>query len=192
MNKVFIDANQLLDDAFLLAESVYNSGYRPDFIIGVWRGGAPIGIAVHEFFDVCGVATDHIAIRASSYSGIAEQKNEVKIYGMEYLIDNVRKDDKVLFVDDVFDSGRSIEAILTKLKISMHENMPSQIKVACLYYKPKRNVTLQKPDYFLHLTDDWLVFPHELIGLTDKEIREGKSMNVAEAFARVKGSAPKG
>ena len=38
MDKVYISANDLLLDSFRLAEQIFNSGFRPDFIIGVWRG----------------------------------------------------------------------------------------------------------------------------------------------------------
>ena len=70
MDKLFIQADELLSDSFKLAWKVYESGYRPNYIIGVWRGGAPIGIAVQEFLDVLGVPSDHIAIRTSHYKGI--------------------------------------------------------------------------------------------------------------------------
>jgi len=76
MQKHFIQSQQLLKDSFELAWRVYESGYRPNYIVGVWRGGAPIGIAVQEFLDVLGVKSDHIAIRTSYYSGIAERKKE--------------------------------------------------------------------------------------------------------------------
>jgi hypoxanthine phosphoribosyltransferase len=46
MEKNYIQAQQLLEDSFSLAWQVYESGYRPNYIVGVWRGGAPIGIAV--------------------------------------------------------------------------------------------------------------------------------------------------
>ena len=46
MDKNFIQAQELLEDSFKLAWQVYESGLRPDYIVGVWRGGAPIGIAV--------------------------------------------------------------------------------------------------------------------------------------------------
>ena len=68
MDKLFIKADKLLEDSFKLAWEVYESGYRPNYIIGVWRGGAPVGIAVQEFLDVLGVASDHIAIRTSYYT----------------------------------------------------------------------------------------------------------------------------
>ena len=63
MDKYYIGATELLEDSFKLAWEVYESGYRPNYIVGVWRGGAPIGIAVQELFDVLGVESDHIAIR---------------------------------------------------------------------------------------------------------------------------------
>ena len=70
MNKNFITSQSLLQDSFRLAAKVYEDGFRPDFIIGIWRGGAPIGIAVQEFFEFKNTSTDHIAVRTSSYYGI--------------------------------------------------------------------------------------------------------------------------
>lgn len=66
MEKRYIQAQQLLEDSYRLAWNIFESGYRPNYIVGVWRGGAPIGIAVQEFLDVLGVESDHIAIRTSS------------------------------------------------------------------------------------------------------------------------------
>ena len=42
------------------------------------------------------------------------------------------------------------------------------------YFKPTKNKTNRKPDYYIHETDNWLVFPHELEGLTAEEIRANK------------------
>ena len=55
MDKLFINSSDLLKDSFQLAWNVYESGFKPDYIIGVWRGGAPIGIAVQEFLSVLGI-----------------------------------------------------------------------------------------------------------------------------------------
>ena len=49
MEKHYIGATELLEDSFKLAWEVYESGYRPNYIVGVWRGGAPIGIAVKSY-----------------------------------------------------------------------------------------------------------------------------------------------
>jgi len=58
MQKVFITAEELLRDSFKLAKLVHESDFEPDFIIGVWRGGAPVGIALQEYLDFVGVNTD--------------------------------------------------------------------------------------------------------------------------------------
>ncbi|MEM6300379.1 MAG: phosphoribosyltransferase family protein [Pseudomonadota bacterium] len=174
MEKVYISANELLLDSFRLAEKIIASGFRPDFIIGVWRGGAPVGIAIQEYLAYVGVATDHIAIRTSSYVGINEQEKTVRVHGLDYIIDNVNAEDDVLLVDDVFDSGRSVKAILEKLQDKCRRNMPQNLKIATPWYKPSKNVTDITPDYVLHETDAWLVFPHEIVGLTQQEIIDNK------------------
>ena len=184
MEKLFITSNELLLDSMRLAEQIYMSGYRPHFIIGVWRGGTPIGIAVQEYLDYLGVETDHIAIRTSSYYGIDRQSKEVHVHGLEYVIENVEADQELLIIDDVFDSGRSIRAIIDKLKRKCRRNMPASVKVACPWYKPSRNMTDITPDFYVHATDKWLVFPHEMQGLTIEEIRAGKGPEFADIIGR--------
>ena len=88
MNKNFITSQALLQDSFRLAAKVYDDGFRPDFIIGIWRGGAPIGIAVQEYFEFKDYSTDHIAVRTSSYYGINKQSKEIRVHGLHYLVEN--------------------------------------------------------------------------------------------------------
>jgi hypoxanthine phosphoribosyltransferase len=175
MNKKYITAQELLEDSFRLAAKVFEDGFRPQFIIGIWRGGAPVGIAVQEYFDFKKVETDHIAVRTSSYYGINQQSKEIKVHGLHYIIENANAGDGLLIVDDVFDSGRSIEALIKQLEKLSRNNMPTDVRIACPWYKPKNNVVGIKPDYYVHESEEWLVFPHELSGLTQEEIAEGKS-----------------
>ena len=173
MDKLFIQPDELLSDSFKLAWQVFESGYRPNYIIGVWRGGAPIGIAVQEFLDVLGVSSDHIAIRTSHYKGIDVRDSEVRVYGLNYIIKQVESEDSLLIVDDVHDTGISIQKIILDLQTACKKNTP-EIKVATPYFKPKKNQTDRKPDFYIHETEKWLVFPHELEGLSIKEIVESK------------------
>ena len=173
MDKLFIQSEELLKDSFNLAWQVYESGYRPNYIIGVWRGGAPIGIAVQEFLDVLGVPSDHIAIRTSHYKGIDERDSQVQVYGLNYIIKQVESEDSLLIVDDVHDTGISIQKIISDLQTACKKNTP-EIKVATPYFKPKKNKTERKPDFYIHETEKWLVFPHELEGLSMDEIIEFK------------------
>ncbi|MBR9824766.1 MAG: hypoxanthine phosphoribosyltransferase [Alphaproteobacteria bacterium] len=170
IEKTFISADALLADSFRLAQTVLDSGFAPTHIVGVWRGGAPVGIAVQEYLEYKGADADHIAIRTSSYTGIDQQSREVKVYGEGYLVDTLNAEDRILIVDDVFDSGRSVEAILRVLRAKLRRNFPADIRIATVYYKPTRNQTDLTPDYFIHECDDWLVFPHELCGLGPEEI----------------------
>ena len=172
VNKVYLDAQQLLEDSFRLAALVVKSGFRPSFIVAVWRGGAPMGIAVQELLAYYGIESDHIAIRTSSYHNIDDQRSTVQVYSMNYLVKNIRKEDRLLIVDDVFDTGRSIDAIIDTLRAKARKNTPDDIRVAVPYYKPTRSQSIRVPDYFLHETSDWLKFPHSLEGLTPDEVRE--------------------
>lgn len=184
MNKKFITAQELLEDSFRLAHDIYEDGFRPQFIVGIWRGGAPIGIAVQEYFDFKEVKSDHIAVRTSSYYGVNKQSKKIQVHGLHYIIENANADDGLLIVDDVFDSGRSINALIEKLTQLMRNNLPKDIRVACPWYKPNNKKVTMTPDYFVHESDEWLVFPHEISGLTPEEIAEGKTdlANIKELF----------
>ena len=172
--KIFITDAELLRDSFLLASNILQSGFRPDYIVGIWRGGTPVGIAVQEFLDYAGVETDHIAIRTSHYTGIDQTTLNVQVHGLGYLIRKVNKQDSLLIVDDVFDTGMSVEAVIIELSKRARLNMPGDIRIATPWYKPSKNKTGRVPNYFIHETAQWLVFPHELTGLTDDEVCRGK------------------
>ena len=174
MDKHYISAQDLLVDSFSLAARIYGSGFRPRLIIGIWRGGTPVGIAVQEYYEYRGCSTDHIAIRTSSYTGIAQQSREIKVYGLEYIFEHADTDDPLLIVDDVFDSGRSVEEVLNQLEKKSGRNVTETVRIACPWYKPEHNRTRFKPDFYIHETGEWLVFPHELVGLSEDEIRTGK------------------
>lgn len=175
MRKIYITASELLQDSFRLAAEIHRSGFRPDFIVGIWRGGTPVGIAIQEYFDFVGIKTDHIAVRTSSYLGIGQPGKVIRVHGLHYIIENCNAEDSLLVVDDVFDSGRSIEALLAELNTKCRRNMPETVRIACPWYKPTNNQTKHRPDFYLHQTDEWIVFPHELSGLTFEEIGAGKT-----------------
>ena len=172
--KLYLNAQTLLEDSWKLGAMVADSGFKPTFILAIWRGGAPIGVAVQEILKARKINADHIAIRTQSYHGIDGRQDSVKVYSMNYLVKNVRHEDRLLIVDDVFDTGRSIEAVIEHLRLKARENTPANIRVAVPYYKPSRNLTDRKPDYYLHETDQWLKFPHSLEGLTADEIVENR------------------
>lgn len=173
MDKHYITAQQLLQDSFALAMAIFESGFKPDFIVGVWRGGAPVGIAVQELLQLLGTQSDHIAIRTSSYIGIGQRGKTVEVHGLSYLTERVSTGQSVLLVDDVYDTGLSLQSVIEKLETTCAQHR-LDIRMATPYFKPENNQTNRAPDYYVHESAQWLVFPHELIGLTADEIRENK------------------
>ena len=170
--KTYISAQDFLEDSFKLGARVLASGFKPTMMIAIWRGGVPVGVAVQEFLAYRGVLTDHIAIRTSSYEGIDGRSDEIRIHGLNYLIKNVRHDDRLLIVDDVFDTGRTIEAVIKEIREKARLNTPQDIRIVVPYFKPTRNLTDLVPDYYLHETEEWLKYPHSLEGLTPEEVKE--------------------
>lgn len=173
MHKQYISAQQLLEDSFRLGLAIYDSGFRPDCIVGIWRGGAPVGIAVHELFDALGADCDHQAIRTALYTGIDRREREVKLWGLDTLAPHCRAGARLLLVDDVHDSGLSLQQARRAIVERSRDGSP-EIRTATPYYKPGRCLTPEGPDYYLHETDAWLIFPHELVGLSTEEILANK------------------
>lgn len=175
--KTFISAESLLRDSIALAMQIVRSEFKPTFLVAIWRGGAPIGITVQEVLEYHGVECDHIAIRTSSYTGVDQQSGTVRVHAVDYLVSRLTAEDNLLLIDDVFDSGRSIEAVLNELSRRCRRNLPEKIRIATVYFKPTRNRTQIVPDFHVRSTDQWLVFPHEVQGLTREEILREKPVD---------------
>ena len=173
MDKTVLSAQDLLEDSFRLGLQVLESGFEPTLIIAIWRGGTPVGMALQEVLAYCGVNSDHIAIRTSSYVGV-DERGTVAVHGLNYIIKKICREDRVLIVDDVFDTGNTIKAVVDEITTRARGNTPNEIRVAVPWFKPTRNETDMKPDFFLRETSEWLVFPHELDALTPEEMLEAR------------------
>ncbi|MDH3621916.1 MAG: phosphoribosyltransferase family protein [Gammaproteobacteria bacterium] len=178
MNERFIAADDLLRDSFQLAANIYEAGFKPDFLVGLWRGGSAVGIAVQEGLDYFGVDTDHIAIRTSytgapQYSQMVSTADSIRVHGMQYLLENLCSDHSMLIVDDVYSTGSSVNAVINQLARRTRRNLPNEIRTASVWYRPTEK-TLRAPDFFVHETDDWLVLPYELSGFSIGELRENR------------------
>jgi hypoxanthine phosphoribosyltransferase len=170
IEKLFIDANTLLLDSFSLARRIYQSNFSPDLLVGIWRGGTLPGIAIHEFLTYKGLSLAHTVIKVQSYKGI-ESKGQVQIDRLDHLLSLIHLDDKILIVDDIFDTGRTLEALIKTIQEEAGNKRP-QLKIATVYFKPSKNQTTLVPDFYFKEVDQWVVFPHELKDLTEEEIRQ--------------------
>lgn len=176
MNKIFIGADDLLKDSFQLAANISAAGYHPDFLVGLWRGGSAVGIAVQEGLDFLGMKTDHIAIRTSyrgapSYTEMVSAANSIRVHGLQYLLENLCSHHSLLIVDDVYSTGSSVQAVINQLTKKTRRNLPGDIRIATVWYRPTEK-TMRVPDYYVHETKDWLVLPYELSGLSVDELRK--------------------
>lgn len=180
LRKTFVREQDLLEDGYRLGVEIFNSGFRPSFIVGLWRGGSSVGIVVQECLQYLGVEADHISIR-TSYRGmqtydemVAAGESRIRVHGTQYLLEHLDADDSLLIVDDVYSSGLNVQAVLERLAQRTKRNMPRDCRIAVPWYKPRKNRTGRVPDYYLHESDDWLVLPYELNGLSEAEIAEHK------------------
>ena len=178
MDKRYVGADELLCDSFQLAANIHDAGFEPDFLVGLWRGGSAVGIAVQEGLEYLGVKTDHIAIR-TSYSGahrypeMVSRADQIRVHGLQYLLENLCSHHSMLIVDDVYSTGSSVNAVVEQLARKTRRNLPHDIRIATVWFRPTAR-TLCTPDYFVHETSDWLVLPYELSGLSLDELRENR------------------
>lgn len=178
MQRNIVHADDFLLDSFRLARQIYDSGFRPDFLVGLWRGGSAVGIVVQEGLDYLGIKTDHIGIRTSyagrdAYARMIGARAKIRVHGLQYLIENLNAENSLLIVDDVYGTGSSTKEVISRLRKKLRRNLPHDIRVAAVWHRPGERTT-RAPDYFVHETQDWLVLPYELTGLTVAEIAERK------------------
>lgn len=182
MKKVFIPYNLVRDNALKLATQIYKDGFIPDVIYIPLRGGAYMGNVMSEFFKL--VLKDsrpvfYAAVVARSYHNIREQ-DEIMIDGWTYDPEHLRNGDKVLFIDDIFDSGRTLNYLVD---VILRRGIPRKdIAVAVHDFKDityKEQELRIQPDYWCNKyiinsesEDLWIHYlSHELMGLSTDEVQ---------------------
>lgn len=180
VKKEYIGAQQFLEDSFRLAQQIFDSGFKPTFLIALWRGGAQVGITATEYFAYKNSPIkNHFAVRVSAYNH-NQLTSTVRVFGLESIAKIITRNDRLLLVDDVVDTGASVKTLMEQIKRLCGDHTPQEIKVASVYYKP--NSAAITPDFYVHSTDSWLVFPHELEGLTADEITSAKGEKISQTL----------
>ncbi len=140
--------DDIYDYCIQITDQVKDSGYEPEVIVAVARGGWIPGRVLSDLMDLKSVAT----VQVEHYLNIYETREEPKV--IQKLSKDI-KGQKVLLVDDISDSGKSLEM----LKSHLFEEGAKEVKVATLYFKPW---SVLKPDFFVKESDAWVCFPHEI------------------------------
>jgi len=150
--------------------------FSPDVIVGVCRGGWPLARVLSDLLENSQLAN----VKVEFYFGVAETKSEPVI---TQPISTSVKGKKILVVDDVADTGKSIWLV----KQHLFEHGAEEVKTATLYYKPWSTT---KPDYYAKQTRHWIVFPWEIKetvrNVVEKYKEKGK--NLEEAKKKLVGS----
>ncbi|MFA5467792.1 MAG: phosphoribosyltransferase family protein [Sphaerochaetaceae bacterium] len=187
MEKEFISPEKLRDSALKLVHKMHSEdGFVPDIIYVSLRGGAFLGNVFSEYYKLIRLKAEerpvfYAAVVARSYENM-RMESEVQIDGWTYSPEHLRNGDKILIVDDIFDTGKTVNALVN---VILAKGIPRKdIKVAVYDYKValyKNQARLPiQPDYYcrkhiLNSPDDevWIHYMnHEFVGLTPDEIDE--------------------
>lgn len=200
MIKEFLPYDKVRNNALKLAHKIYTEGFIPDVIYCSLRGGAYVANVISEYFKLARKNERPVlyaAVVARSYTDIRSH-DRVMIDGWTYSPEHLRSGDKILLVDDIFDTGRTInylaEVLLDKgiprkdLKIAVHdykyftyheEQLPIQPDYYC------RKFVIEKPE-----DDRWIHYmSHELVGLSDEELEKNyfnDDPELREVFASIR------
>lgn len=183
MSKIFLPYTTVRNNAIKLANRIYQDGFVPDVIYVPLRGGAYLGNVISEFFKIVQHGKRPVfyaAVVARSYTDVQENSNII-VDGWTYDPKYLRTGDKILFIDDIFDSGKTINYLVN---IILSEGIKrDDIKIAVHDYKiftfDKDHLPIH-PDYYCnkHLIDSpdediWIHYmSHELQGLSKDELEE--------------------
>ncbi len=164
--KTYISADDFLKLSYIMARRVEQQlAQTPNYVVGIWRGGAIPGIAAHEYLErTTGLDIGHFPIQSSMYKKNGQQAATVRVKGIP-LFNQVRAGERILLVDEVWDSGRSIDAINKKIA-----SRNVKVNTAVVFYKPKKNQMPNQPDVYVLENNSWLVFPHELEGVPVEDL----------------------
>lgn len=146
-----------------LAEKILADNKKFDQIVAISRGGLTLG---HLLSDLLQTQIATIAIQ--SYTDIQTQ-GELKIMGK---LPIPIRGQRVLLVDDVADTGKTLKRAISYLK----KSHPTSVTTATMFYKPH---SVFKPDYFVKTTSQWIIYPHDTVEtirqISKSLLKEGKS-----------------
>ena len=183
MIKEFLPYTVVRNNALKLAGRIYHDGFIPDVIYVSLRGGAYLGNVISEYFKVVRRGERPVyyaAVVARSYTGVA-QTEKIRVEGWTYSPEYLRAGDRVLLIDDIFDTGKTINHLAA---IILEKSVPRQdLKIAVhdyKYYTDKAEQLPVQPDYWcrrhdLSVKDEprWIHYEsHELLGLSKEELEE--------------------
>lgn len=135
------------DLARKLARQIAESGYRPDIIVAIGRGGWVPGRILSDFIG----QMDLTSFKIEHY----RSARRIKVAQVRYPLAADVRGRRVLLVDDVADSGETFAVALAHLK---RRGAPAELRTAVLHYK---TVSAFVPDYYAQkvIKWRWIIYP---------------------------------
>lgn len=153
------------------ADKIRENGFKPEIIVGVSRGGWLPARVLSDLLENPSLAN----VKAEFYCGVAETRREPTL---TQPVSTKVAGKKVLVVDEVADTGRSLKLVKDHVK----KRGSIEVKIATVYYKPWSIVI---PDFYEKETSAWVVFPWEVKENIRKIVKKceekGKSVEVETA-----------
>jgi hypoxanthine phosphoribosyltransferase len=171
--------NQIYTMLLSQAGKIRQSGFKPDVIVGVTRGGWIPARVLSDLLEIPHLVT----VGVEFYVGVAETRNEPVL---TQLVSEEVDSKKALLVDDVADTGKSLQLAREHLR----QLGTREVRIATVYRKP---FSVIKPDYYEKETRRWVVFPWDTKETIRKivEKHRDKSAMAIETAKLVKASLPR-
>jgi hypothetical protein len=136
-----------------LARQIYHSPWEFNQIVCLARGGLRVGDILSRIYRV-----PLAIVAASSYSGSDRLPGYLK-FAQTLTMSGDRLGNRVLLVDDLVDSGLTLEKAIIWLKERYTEDI-SEIRTAVIWYKA---ISAIAPDYYVDYLPDnpWIHQPFE-------------------------------
>ena len=169
--------NQIYSMLRSQAGKIRCSGFKPDVIVGVARGGWVPARVLSDFLGIDALAT----VRVEFYLGVAETR-AAPVLTQGVSVDVTEK--KVLLVDDLVDTGESVRLA----KEHLEKQGAAEVLVATVYRKPSSVVT---PDFYEKETERWVVFPWDAKENIKEILEKSRGIVSVDAAKLVKAGLPK-
>ncbi|MEJ5293492.1 MAG: phosphoribosyltransferase [Candidatus Methanosuratincola sp.] len=170
MEMLVLDWGKVHTSVLELSRKIEGSGFRPDSIVGVARGG---WVVARLLSDLLGV-DELLSVRVSFYRGVNQREAKPRI---ESPVAGEIRGKRILVADDVADTGESLLLVVDHLSaMGAYE-----IRVATLHVKPWSK---KIPDYCVESTDSWILYPWEYRETISNLIKEWSKDGIDPAGAR--------
>lgn len=171
VEKVFLTGREDFDLSRKLVQIIYKDGFFPNVVIGIWKGGTPAAITIHDSFKA--LARFHGFPEPRYHNAVkVEADGHVEVKNLDPLFAEIHDRDNILVVGNVFRDGTTLDAIIRGIRSNGRKGL--DVRDAVQVYRPLEPGA-RKPAYHAMETEAHVVFPYQMDHLSDEEIEQHRS-----------------